>query len=146
MSEAGRTSPAGTSSAFVGAAALVSGYPAWKIAQLLGPVIGRLDCAPERRAEFAQALAVLGRAGAEWLQEVERATPSVVGSAEVPSAPRSPSWGDAMTAMEVAQVLGVSVRQVLNLTERLGGRQQRRKSPWVFSRADVLAYQEGRSA
>jgi len=128
-------------------AAVVCGYPAYALALLLRQHLpgAMRDRAPERRAELEAMWRAVEGACQAWLDKQTGPPSSAIGTAEVPSALSSPSWSEVMTTKEVAELLKVSTRQVLNLAGRLGGHQARPAAPWLFPRADVLAYMDGRA-
>ena len=145
----GRVRPSGP--VVVPTAAVLHGYAAFKFAQWLAPQVARADVAPEWREQLEDGLLALQSAGADWhagsVVRTERArlAAEAAEAAEGPRGAGAARSAQQMTAAEVAAVLEVSTRRVGQIARSLGGRKGR-GGHWVFTRAEVLAYVEGRSA
>lgn len=130
------------------ASALVYGYPAWLLAQVLRQPDVRAEFEarhqaygtpqPRRDEVFAQVDAIV-TAGQIWWEL--NGGISVDGSppARIAEAPRpSQADGDGLTTREVADLLDLTPRRVLQIKDQLGG--QQRPHGWVFTRSRVQAY------
>jgi hypothetical protein len=142
--------PQVTEVAVAGKVALIGGYPAWFLHQLIEATPGGLEATLarsrvpiDRREGVLQAWRALGEVGGRW-----RMAASASGTAERQPAGEAlgSSGGQLLSASETAVVLGVTARYVRMLAAAgiVPGRRERCR--WLFAATDVAAAQTRRTA
>jgi len=146
-----------TEAAVAGDVALIGGYPAWFLHQVVEATKGGLEATlarsgvPLRRREgVLRAWQALGEVGGRWrLEQALRAANSGSGTAE-PRAGESPLGSthvQSLSTAEAAVVLGVTPRWVVKLaTAGVLARRREHGGRWLFAAADVAAEQARRAA
>jgi hypothetical protein len=137
-----------TRSPFVESAALVDGFAAHVIDRVLARYLPRLlESTPftaEQRAELEAARAAIRTAAQRWEQRPIPAPMSAGGHADIVSGDIAACSPEELTAAQVAELLGVSIRHARRLAASGMGRQVAGR--WLLDRSAVLAHRERRTA